>query len=107
MLTLKCNNFGHLQEKVNDAITKINSQGDSSKFLKNLQKTLFFHNTSQFGLTKFSLAYFFLMVGTVRITTIIKVLKVFIKRRSTKILTSNWLLNYIKKLRYFLSFYAT
>jgi hypothetical protein len=36
LLTLKCNNFGHLQEKVNDAITKINSQGDSSQFIKNL-----------------------------------------------------------------------
>ena len=59
MLTLKCNNFGHLQEKVNDAITKINSQGDSSKFLKNLQKTLFFHNTSQFGLTKIQFGLFF------------------------------------------------
>ena len=77
MLTLKCNNFGHLQEKVNDAITKINSQGDSSKFLKNLQKTLFFHNTSQFGLTKIQFGLFFLMVGTARITTTIKVLKVF------------------------------
>tara|TARA_B100000902_G_scaffold118048_1_gene118650 strand:+ start:4028 stop:4315 length:288 start_codon:yes stop_codon:yes gene_type:complete len=66
LLTLKCNNFGHLQEKVNDAITKINSQGDSSQFIKNLQKTLFFQNTSQFGLTKFNLTYFFLMVGTAR-----------------------------------------
>ena len=59
LLTLKCNNFGHLQEKVNNAITKINSQGDSPQFIKKLAKKIFFQNTSQFGLTKFNLAYFF------------------------------------------------
>ena len=57
--TLKCNNFGHLQEKVNNAIAKINSQGDSSQFTKKLQKKKILQNTSQFSLTKFLLAYFF------------------------------------------------
>ena len=37
----------------------IGVNGGVFRTTKNLQKTLFFHNTSQFGLTKFNLAYFF------------------------------------------------
>ena len=64
--TLKCNNFGHLQEKVNNAITKINSQGDSPLFIKKICKKNIFSKYKPIWFNKIQFGVFFLMVGTAR-----------------------------------------